>query len=253
MFLQRIVRRSSRSRLIIYIGIVGLLIFCSSLNKPSSPPITQIDDIQEPIHNDNNDPYQPALDDTTTLPWYTHPHPALPVGNNFSTGHLSLDQRQALWEHSVERAQQVAELVLGPIQGIPGSVHRTHEAAERVRAQIDCWTSQGQWKQQDGYHLAKHFQDPLYGKCKRQQDPYVWSTPPTTTCPLDDTVDPVTWCSLLDGRNTLIVGDLVQYQLHEVLLDAMRDGPTVCFGELNCKGKSVIIWNYIKRHTNPSF
>lgn len=183
---------------------------------------------------DNNS--QLPLQDTPTFPWYTHAHPALAVSNNFSTGHLSLNQRQELWKQSVERAQQVAELVLGPIQGIPGSVHRTQVAADQVRAHIDCWTSQGQWKQQTGYHLAQHFQDPLYGKCKRQQDPYGWSTP-TSACPLDDTVDPVTWCSLLDGRNVLVVGDLVQYQLHEVLLDAMRDGPTVCFGELNCKGK----------------
>ena len=233
MVLQRIIRRSSRSRLIVYIGIVGVLIFCSSLNK-RSPPITPIDDTMESIQD--NDP-SALYDDTTPLPWYTHSHPALAVNNNFSTGHMSLNQRQELWKRSVERAQQVAELVLGPIQGIPGSVHKTQMAADQVRAQIDCWTSQGQWKKEQGYHLAKHFQDPLYGKCKRQQDPYVWSTP-SNTCPLGDTVDPVTWCSLLDGRNMLIVGDLVQYQLHEVLLDAMRDGPTVCFGELNCKGKA---------------
>jgi len=49
-------------------------------------------------------------------------------------------------------------------------------------------------------------------------------------------VDAQHWCQVLRGRHLLVVGDLVQYQLHELFLDTLRDGPAVCFGELNCKG-----------------
>ncbi|KAI9323614.1 hypothetical protein BX666DRAFT_1836650, partial [Dichotomocladium elegans] len=99
---------------------------------------------------------------------------------------------------------------------------------------VDCWTSRGRWASgQGGYHIRKHLQDPYYGKCKNSGSSYVWVTPPE--CPLHEEIDRDLWCDAINGRNILLVGDLVHYQLHEMLLDAMRDGPTVCYGELNCK------------------
>ncbi|KAI9492414.1 hypothetical protein BDB00DRAFT_828916 [Zychaea mexicana] len=105
--------------------------------------------------------------------------------------------------------------------------------AASLRAMVDCWTT-GHWVGGEGYLVPKHFQDPLYGKCHSDDRlHYRWQTEGCTA--IMETVHPGRWCTALNGRHVLLVGDLVQYQLHDVLLDAIRDGPTVCFGELNCK------------------
>ncbi|CAO3598986.1 unnamed protein product [Absidia cylindrospora] len=93
------------------------------------------------------------------------------------------------------------------------------------------------------------FSDPRFGQCDcrwqrlhpntpRPETQYQWVPP--SHCPLlSETIQADQWCNIIDGRHTLLVGDLVQYQLHDLLLDALRLGPTVCYGELSCKDHTV--------------
>jgi hypothetical protein len=180
------------------------------------------------------------------LPWYTSLHPSLTHLQNtkdHTTLHLSTQERDELQERMVTKATSVASAAFSQIKGIPGSqFNRKSEAADKFRRQVDCWTS-GQWvaTKQPSF-VMPHFQDSLYGSCDRKYKKhggqglrdavrYVWKS----TCDMTP-MDPANWCQVMRGRHMLIIGDLVQYQLHEVFLDTLRDGPAICFGELNCKG-----------------
>ncbi|KAI9018677.1 hypothetical protein CLU79DRAFT_759828 [Phycomyces nitens] len=199
-------------------------------------------------------PQQAALQAKASLeglefPWYTSPHPPLDiphVSQPYTTKDLSEAQRQQLQDKAVLDARAAMVDRVGEIVGIPGTRMTTKKKADDLRAMVECWTD-GEWvPDKDAFRLT-HIQDPVYGKCDkkfykthpksshRPATEYTW----TTKCPLSKTLDVPKWCEVLNGRHMLLVGDLVQYQLHEILLDAMRDGPTVCFGELNCKEHSV--------------
>ncbi|CEI87819.1 hypothetical protein RMCBS344292_02227 [Rhizopus microsporus] len=65
---------------------------------------------------------------------------------------------------------------------------------------------------------------------------------------MDHSVNRDRWCKVLNGRHILVVGDLVQYQLHEIFLNTFRDGPTVCFGELNCREHTLCNEPYQETH-----
>ncbi|KAF7725237.1 hypothetical protein EC973_000325 [Apophysomyces ossiformis] len=177
------------------------------------------------------------------FPWYKTQHRRTQFQSNYTTSHLSTTERRQLHAAAVERAREHALEMLGVIEGISGTRYRTREEAERFRAQVDCWT-QGRWEHTPGFRLT-HRQDAVFGGCdkkfykshgsteQREAVEYSW-TPSSSTCALAK-VDPLKWCEVLKGRHMLLVGDLVHYQLHDLLLDALRDGPTECFGELNCK------------------
>ncbi|KAI8149603.1 hypothetical protein BJV82DRAFT_529966 [Fennellomyces sp. T-0311] len=202
-----------RVRFLIYLAVATLVYQClTTLRRaPVTPAL----------------PLEPKLPDQD-LPWYRSPHPQPPSRNaNYSTVDLETAERLVLETEAVHRARQVAEALLGPVKEIRGST----KDATTIRDTVNCWTT-GRWvKGDDGYHVPMHFMDPLYGKCRSEDRlHYRWET----NCPLQD-IEASKWCTALAGRNILLVGDLVQYQMHEVLLDAIRDGPTVCFGELNCK------------------
>ncbi|CAO3636022.1 unnamed protein product [Cunninghamella echinulata] len=138
-------------------------------------------------------------------------------------------------------------------QGIPGSALRTKEQIESFISNVDCWTQQGSWqsKKIPLEKLLPHYQDPIYGQCDcqwikkvkdetipRPSTQYQWV--PSSTCPsLSTPIQPDQWCKIIYGRHTLMVGDLLQYQLHDLFLDALRDGPTICYGELSCRDHSV--------------
>ncbi|OAD75533.1 hypothetical protein PHYBLDRAFT_186429 [Phycomyces blakesleeanus NRRL 1555(-)] len=197
------------------------------------------------------------------FPWYTQSHPALDIphiSDKFTTKDLSSTERQQLQDKAVADARASMVERVGEIVGIPGSRMTTTEKADRLRALVECWTGQGEWvKDAENAFRLTHMQDPVYGKCDkkfyktnpksshRPATEYSWKTSLTSSsssssslsCPLPEKVDVQKWCEVLNGRHLLLVGDLVQYQLHEILLDAMRDGPTVCFGELNCKEHSI--------------
>jgi hypothetical protein len=186
------------------------------------------------------------------LPWYTSLHPSLTHLQNskdHTTLHLSTQERDQLQEHMVAKAASAARAALPQIKGIPGSqFDRKPEAADAFRRQVDCWTS-GEWvaTPQPNF-VMPHFQDPLYGSCDRKYKKqggqglreavrYIWQS----KCLKDEPVNAANWCQVMRGRHMLIVGDLVQYQLHEVFLDTLRDGPAICFGELNCKGNFIYV------------
>lgn len=192
-----------------------------------------------------------SIQSHSDFPWYTSLHPSLTHLQNtkdHTTLHLSTQERDELQERMVAKAASVAHAAFPQINGILGSQFENKpEAADKFRRQVDCWTS-GQWvaTNQPSF-VMPHFQDPLYGSCDRQYKKhggqglrdavrYVWQP----SCKMDSTMDPGNWCQIMRGRHMLIVGDLVQYQLHEVFLDTLRDGPAICFGELNCKGKDGI-------------
>jgi hypothetical protein len=132
-------------------------------------------------------------------------------------------------------------------QGIRGTRLIDVDETQAFREKVECWTT-GQWIKDDNAFSLTHIQDPIYSSCdskfkklthgedeKRDAVKYKWQ--PSKNCPIKKTIDSKNWCKVLRGRNMLLVGDLVHYQYHELLLDTFRDEPTVCFGELNCKGK----------------
>lgn len=223
-------------RFIVYLLLLSLFYHCfvslfwsSSSHNPQQQTVTK----QRPI--------QPNHPSSTLLPWYQQSHPNLVTPTNYSTTHLSPLERLRFHEDAVKRAKEVAEATLGPVEGIPGTLQHTAQAADTLRSLVDCWT-RGRWTRHATPFLVKnHFQDPLYGSCDRKAKGkprdalrYAWQS----TCPLGP-VDPAKWCEVLNGRHMLMVGDLVQYAFHDVMLDAMRDGPTVCFGDMNCKDHTV--------------
>jgi signal peptidase I len=188
------------------------------------------------------------------FPWYSSPHPKLTQlqDSKYTTTNLSTDERSKLTAKMISQTKELVqkEDFYTSIQGIPGSIYNGKPAeANQFRSLVDCWTK-GEWVQvPHKKNVMPHFQDPLYGSCERKFNKkphadgeqrkavkYVWKS----SCEANLEVDGANWCEVLNGRHLLLVGDLVQYQLHELFLDTLRDGPTVCFGELNCKGKDSV-------------
>ncbi|KAI9248482.1 hypothetical protein BDA99DRAFT_446149 [Phascolomyces articulosus] len=208
-------------------------------------------------------------DSRRALPWYKIPHRSIP--SSTMTSHLSTEERMELHQRMAQQARTKAIEAFGDRYAgyIPGSIIQTQDQADAIRALVACWT-RGKWvpvtvpKQEP----IKHFQDPLYGSCDnkfykthprppeeitnntttpwssvnitpdmyRDAVKYVWQ--PACDLPVE-TVDPELWCRVLRGRNIALVGDLVHYQMHEILLDVLRDGPVVCYGEMSCKEHTI--------------
>ncbi|KAI8095365.1 hypothetical protein BDF21DRAFT_329317 [Thamnidium elegans] len=192
-------------------------------------------------------PQQTILEPSShDFPWYNpQGHPKLDSLQNhkYTTTHLSTEERNQLTHDTVNKAKKLVQDEFNSIQGIPGSVFNGNtRTSNQFRALVDCWTT-GKWVQVPSRkYVMPHFQDPLYGSCdrkfakqnkqgQREAVKYVWQS----KCDTNIELDGAQWCKVLHGRHLLVVGDLVQYQLHELFLDTLRDGPAVCFGELNCK------------------
>ncbi|KAI8371820.1 hypothetical protein BD560DRAFT_454303 [Blakeslea trispora] len=171
--------------------------------------------------------HHPDQDDTyLDFPWYQSQHTRPQFKPNASLDYAT---------KAILTAKRLAYKRFAPedYQGIRGSKLTTAAEAQAFRDTLDCWTH-GQWVQMSSKQLKKsfqlkHIQDPIYSTCDRRF--YKTHHQEETR----EAVEPKKWCKTLQGRNMLLVGDLVHYQFHEVLLDAFRDQPTVCFGELNCK------------------
>ncbi|KAI8372775.1 uncharacterized protein BYT42DRAFT_577946 [Radiomyces spectabilis] len=185
--------------------------------------------------------------ETLGFPWYRQPHPHASHVNPYAQLNLTSSDRRALQEKAVQKAHDLIQEPWGEtIKGLPGTKFTTQDAADAFRAQVDCWT-RGQWIQHDASSMLPHFQDPVYGSCdrafykrhssneKRPALRYTWQP----ECALPHQLDRSQWCDAFKGRNILMVGDLVHFQLHDLFLDTLRDGPVVCFGELNCKDHSL--------------
>ncbi|KAH8554133.1 hypothetical protein BGW37DRAFT_483575 [Umbelopsis sp. PMI_123] len=175
------------------------------------------------------------------LPWY-------PKQNKMSTA-----DRIELELKSTKQARDEAQQVFSQfnIQGIPGTAIKTTEQAQDTYSKIDCFT-QGSWVYSPTpRELLIHLQESLYSKCDKRYErdlkatdtsewqvrnelKYIWIPVDRSQCPLRP-VDKSNWCDIMNSRHILLVGDILQFQMHELLLDSFRDGPAVCYGELNCK------------------
>ncbi|KAI8340623.1 hypothetical protein BC941DRAFT_417723 [Chlamydoabsidia padenii] len=259
------------ARFLIYIFIVFLLCYTFTILKPSNTSFNnqtpQQEQQQQKDSVDNNDNDDQAIKTFTPLyrdfPWYKDIHPRVVMFANISTTHFTTAQRIKLQESKVDQAKKQAKTFFSQIQPpimipVPGSNSiRTTEAADSLRARLQCWT-RGQWIPSSSpiprNKLIRHVQDPLYSSCdKRFYKSHATSIPrPETQYRWElsggggecsrmvlPKPTPQQWCQVLNGRHILVVGDLVQYQLHELFLDSLRDGPTVCFGELNCKDHTI--------------
>ncbi|RIA98125.1 hypothetical protein C1645_686134, partial [Glomus cerebriforme] len=135
---------------------------------------------------------------------------------------------------------------------IPGSNIKTKEDLLKFREHMDCITTKGEWVYDDTPRaVLKHKQEPLYGKCdknskflnknasieeiwdnSRNSVKYKWKT--SHKCPMPSFTRE-DFCSLITGLKFLLVGDVLSYQLHELLLNYFHDGPVQCYGETACK------------------
>ncbi|KAG2174231.1 hypothetical protein INT43_004252 [Umbelopsis isabellina] len=190
--------------------------------KPKAPPITN---------------EKPEVD----LPWYP------------KVSKLTTAERIELEQQAISKARAIAQDAMSHynIQGIPGSAIKTAQEAKEFYQKAQCFT-QGSWVYAPHERpLLKHLQEALYSKCDKRYAKgemltdksdwkvrpdlkYIWSPLDKTQCPLRP-IDKSKWCKMLHGRHILLVGDIVQFQMHELILDTFRDGPVVCYGELNCK------------------
>ncbi|KAI9473575.1 MAG: hypothetical protein EXX96DRAFT_488474 [Benjaminiella poitrasii] len=190
------------------------------------------------------------------FPWYQsrHTRPQYRPHQNLTTTHLTFKERDILQQKAVLQAKKLAYRRFPKEDyevSIKGSAAiNTTEKTVAFRKRLDCWIKKGRWVRDDNprYQL-KHIQDPIYSTCDarfykthasdetREAIKYRWQ--PGDECEFQEKVNTEQWCDLLQGRHMLLVGDLAHYQFHEILLDAFRDDPTVCFGELNCKDHTI--------------
>ncbi|KAI8982209.1 hypothetical protein BDF20DRAFT_834853 [Mycotypha africana] len=246
-------RRMGWLRFLIYFLILFLILHLFtkfttlSSNQASSPTQQQTKTPPPIIANDVtlDSNYQELRFD---FPWYKTPHPALDALQNpqHTTTKLSEKKRDELTKKMIDRALEVFRVnnkKKMKFEGILGSVFKDQNSTQAFRDLVDCWTT-GEWVRSDSHFIMPHFQDAIYGKCDKrfrkeggQEGEYrdavkwVWKS----KCDVQMPFQRERLCDVLRGRHILLVGDLVHYQMHEVLLDSMRNGPTVCFGELNCK------------------
>ncbi|KAF1800999.1 hypothetical protein V8B55DRAFT_1530803 [Mucor lusitanicus] len=227
-------RRLGWPRIVLYVLCVILVLHLLQSFATSSPSPTPSNVLHE------TEQQRPSVD----FPWYDEQHPNMaPLQDpKYTTAHLTTQERDALQASMIEKARAAASEF--QITGIPGSIMNTASKAKKFRSLVDCWTT-GSWVEDTTHYTMPHFQDPIYGSCDRKYKKsggtglrpavrYTWKS----QCDMIN-VDAQHWCQVLRGRHLLLVGDLVQYQLHELFLDTLRDGPAVCFGELNCKDHTV--------------
>ncbi|KAG1178655.1 hypothetical protein G6F70_002888 [Rhizopus microsporus] len=182
----------------------------------------------------------------------------MPPFNQYATVNLTQHEREKLTQDMIAKASNLVSRAFPDIQTTIMGASLNKEQVQQFRSLVECWTSSGKWVKMDGpVKVMPHFQDPLYAKCDRkykgegQRDAvrYVWqSTCEPVKNNMDHSVNRDRWCKVLNGRHILVVGDLVQYQLHEIFLNTFRDGPTVCFGELNCREHTLCNEPYQETH-----
>ncbi|KAK4701886.1 hypothetical protein P7C70_g4338, partial [Phenoliferia sp. Uapishka_3] len=155
--------------------------------------------------------------------------------------------------------------------GIPGTRATTEEAARELQANLDCMSGKGEWvyepeggsressasagltvhkhsgvlascdkRYYKGHHLESDFGDAKWDV----RESLKWRWVPSSTCagaasrpsaPLSR----VGLCTLLAHKSTLLVGDTLQYSLHDLLLDWTSTEPLTCYGDMYCKEHSL--------------
>lgn len=228
-----------RLSVVVLVSMVLLVLFTCTITNRGLLPIS----IANPA-NEHHD-----------LPWYKHAHRAMV--SPLLSANATTSERQKLQEYWIDAARALADRTFG--DRFKDKVPGTHVDVATLRATIDGWTrvakkgehdggGGGRWIYNNSDNIAtiRHIQDEYYSTCDhhfyathsnsdiRDAVRYRWQ--PEQEHPLiAEDLDRDKWCELLDGRNIMVVGDLVQYQIHELLLDILRDGPSVCYGEMGCK------------------
>ncbi|CAG8594079.1 4246_t:CDS:1 [Scutellospora calospora] len=183
---------------------------------------------------------------------------------NFNLKQIQLDKKIAekhrnLEDNAIKLTRQKIEEYIYEYQNftkiIPGSNRIIDiESLIKFRNYLECVTTKGNWALDlTPRPLIRHKQSPLYGKCNKRYKnnggnqiisvkeewklipefaKYVWKTP--NECPMQK-MDVKQACNLISGLRFLLVGDELQYQLHELLLDFFHEGPVQCYGEISCK------------------
>ncbi|KAI8987375.1 hypothetical protein BDF20DRAFT_969036 [Mycotypha africana] len=236
-------------------GFIVYLLFNKSNHHNTKTIVTDSEQKQKRQNVTKQTVLQLDIDDGSKtywdFPWYQakHTRPRFKPNVNITTTHRTPEERLAIQRLAVEKAKRLADKILG-IQTLRGTrlADQHPQKTLEFRQMVDCWLTQGQWvKKEDVFHL-KHIQDPLYSTCDKQNRKeslaYEWviSNQCPATAPSSShfkAVDSQRWCKAINGRHMLLVGDLVHYQYHEVLLDAFRTEPSVCYGELNCKDHTI--------------
>ncbi|KAL8292007.1 hypothetical protein RQP46_001473 [Phenoliferia psychrophenolica] len=156
-----------------------------------------------------------------------------------------------------------------PVIGIPGTRATTVESARVLQSHLDCMAGQGEWVREPtlgsreasgsaGLTVHKHSSvlascDKRFYKSGHQHDAseaqgwdvresLKWRWVPSSSCALPGSPSsapaPLTrkgLCTLLAHKSTLLVGDTLQYSLHDLILDWTSTEPQSCYGDLYCK------------------
>ena len=215
--------------------------------------------------------------ETSNIKDNSNKHGDDPVRNRHPTVPLSLKDLLVLDELADKIAKTEAERVFedkeaGRIHGTP--IRNDRILVTKMREQINCWTTHGQWVRQDSESTKtlKHLGDSRFAKCDknfmkaldregtgrflgeydhvherllvREAVKYKWVPDETICGPGTDvglkdikaeyqSFTKPKFCEVMDRREILVVGDLTQYQIHDVLLSAFESS-FVCYGELGC-------------------
>lgn len=159
----------------------------------------------------------------------------------------------------------------GTIVGIPGTRLETAAAARELQAHLDCMSGNGEWvyEPQGGERersgaagLTVHKHSGLFASCDKRfykgargkdkagkadwdvRESLKWRWVPSPSCTRKG-ADPPTplsrraFCGLLAHKAILMVGDTLQYSLHDLILDWTSVEPHSCYGDLYCKEHSL--------------
>ncbi|WAR60384.1 hypothetical protein PtB15_9B323 [Puccinia triticina] len=151
-------------------------------------------------------------------------------------------------------------------KGVPGTAIRSNDERRALQAWLDCTSGEGEWRWQPTHEgpepraMTVHKQGPLEAKCERafyeRRDAgnrsrdgwdvrpslkFGWH--PSSRCealrPRKLATNPRlsrrALCGALAHKNTLLVGDVSQYGLHDLLLDWTSTKQASCAGNLYCK------------------
>ncbi|KAI9277872.1 hypothetical protein BY458DRAFT_471852 [Sporodiniella umbellata] len=230
-----------------------------SLEKADSveeQPLEEKSNVKTYQHYNSKQPTLRFQPDNATVymdfPWYQKPHtrPQFRPDASLLTTDILTKDRILLQEKAISEATKLAKKRFLPsnFSTIRGTSLSEADTID-LREKLTCWTT-GQWiRNEKNFHL-NHLQDPIYSTCdkkfykthsiseKRESTLYSWK-PDSSKCQISKKISSKNWCKLLRGRNMLLVGDLTHYQYHELFLDSLRNDPTACFGELNCKDHTI--------------
>ncbi|KAG0363101.1 hypothetical protein BGZ54_008330 [Gamsiella multidivaricata] len=185
-------------------------------------------------------------------------HGADPTRNRHPTVPLSLHDLEILDGLSDTIAETEAYRVFedkeaGRIHGT--TIKNNPLLVRQIRDQIRCWTTHGSWQRQGNeFQTLKHLGDSRFTKCDKNfikaldregnghylgEFDHVNNRLLIRMMGLEDdraeyrSYTKSKFCQAIGKRNLLVVGDLTQYQLHDVIVSAFQSS-FVCYGELGC-------------------